>query len=60
MRVSPLSLRKYIAFYKGRKISVEGKSSLDAQSRAAVIFNAKKTYEVTVMLADIEHSTSQF
>jgi len=41
----------YIAFYKGKQITVTALRSFDAQETAARIFKAKKSYEVTVMLA---------
>lgn len=50
-------MRLYIAFYKGKKISLEANSSYEAQQKAAKILKAKKSYEVTVMLADTMHST---
>jgi len=50
-------VRPYIAFYKGKQKEVWASSSYAAQQVAAQAFNAKKSYEVTVMLADIEHST---
>jgi len=40
----------YIAFYKGKQITVNALRSFDAQEQAARIFKAKKSYEVTVML----------
>ena len=42
----------YIALYKNKKIEVQASSSYEAQQRAAKQFNAKKSYEVTVMLAE--------
>jgi hypothetical protein len=41
----------YIAFYKGKQITVNALRSYDAQLIAAKQFKAKKSYEVTVMLA---------
>lgn len=40
----------YIAFYKGKQITVKALRSFDAQEIASKIFKAKKSYEVTVML----------
>lgn len=40
----------YAAFYKGKRIELEAKTSLDAQEQAAKIFKAKRRYEVTVIL----------
>ena len=42
----------YIAFYKGKQIEIEASSSLEAQKKAAEKFKAKKSYEVTVKLAE--------
>jgi hypothetical protein len=50
--------RPYIAFYKGKKIEVQASTSFQAQCIAAEEFNARKSCEITVMLADIEHSTA--
>lgn len=50
-------MRPYIAFYKGKQITVEANSSYEAQQKAAKEFKAKKPYDVTVMLADVKHST---
>lgn len=41
----------YIAFYKGKQITVNALRSYDAQLIASRLFKAKKSYEVTVMLA---------
>ena len=41
----------YIAFYKGKQLTVNALRSYDAQLIAAKQFKAKKSYEVTVMLA---------
>jgi hypothetical protein len=41
----------YIAFYKGKEITVNALRTYDAQLIASKIFKAKKSYEVTVMLA---------
>ena len=48
-------MRPYIAFYKGKQVQVEASSSYEAQQKASVIFKAKKSYEVTVMLSDVTH-----
>lgn len=42
----------YIAFYKGKKIEVYADSSYKAQQEAAKLFKAKKSYQVTVVLAE--------
>jgi len=53
----------YIAFYKGKKIEVHADTSYEAQQIAAKQFKAKKSYDVTVMLAEkngeqVTHSTA--
>lgn len=45
--------RTYQAYYKGRVIQVEASISYQAQIRAAEIFGARKTYQVSVILADV-------
>jgi hypothetical protein len=42
----------YIAFYKGRKTEVHADTAYEAQQKAAAIFKARKSYEVTVVLAE--------
>lgn len=42
----------YIAFYKGRKIEVYAETSYEAQKKAAAQLKARKTYDVTVVLAE--------
>lgn len=42
----------YIAFYKGKQLEVHANTSYEAQMLAAKTFKAKKSYEVTVMLAE--------
>lgn len=42
----------YIAFYKGKKTEVWADTSFQAQEKAAKFFKAKKSYEVTVVLAE--------
>ncbi len=49
-------MRPYIALYKGKKITVNSDTSYAAQLAAAKQFKTKKTWEVTVLLADTEHS----
>lgn len=53
----------YVCFFKGKRIEVYANTSYDAQKKAAEIFRAKKSYEVTVVIAEkdgapIIHSTS--
>lgn len=42
----------YIAFYRGKQAEVRATSSYEAQKQAALLFRAKKSYEVTVVLAE--------
>ena len=42
----------YIAFYKGKRIEIYAKTSYEAQQIAAKQFKAKKSYDVTVVLAE--------
>jgi hypothetical protein len=51
-------MRTYKAFYKGKTIEVEALTSYEAQYKAAAIFRAKKSWEVTVVLCDVPLSTS--
>jgi hypothetical protein len=50
--------RQYIAFYKGKWLQVTVVSSYAAQTDAALQFKAKKSFDVTVVLADSEISCS--
>jgi len=42
----------YIAFYKGKRIEVYADTKYNAQQEAAKQFKAKKSYDVTVVLAE--------
>jgi hypothetical protein len=42
----------YIALYKGRQIEVESDTSYHAQLKAAEVFKARKSYEVSVYLCE--------
>ena len=42
----------YKAFYKGKSIDVYAETSLSALLKAAKIFKARKTYDVTVVLCE--------
>lgn len=44
-------MNTYQAFYKGRTMEVKADTSYSAQKQAAALFKAKKSYEVTVVLA---------
>jgi hypothetical protein len=43
----------YIAFYKDRQLEVYAPTSYDAQLKAAALFRAKKSYDVTVVLCEL-------
>ncbi len=43
----------YVAFYKGLRLEVYADSSYDAQLKAAALFKAKKSYDVTVVLCEL-------
>ncbi len=45
-------MNKYAAFYKGKQIEVEAETSYAAQKKAAELFRAKKSYQVTVVLGE--------
>lgn len=55
----------YVCFYKGRRLEIYAETSFVAQQKAAVIFKAKRLYEVTVVLAEdddgeiVVHSTAE-
>lgn len=42
----------YVAFYRGKQMEVMAETSLEAQKKAAQAFKARKSYEVTVVLAE--------
>ena len=42
----------YKAFYKGKVVEVYAETSYEAQTKAAIVFKAKKQYEVTVVLCE--------
>ncbi len=44
----------YKAFYKGKELEVYAETSYKAQLEAAKQFKAKKSYDVTVMLCEID------
>ncbi len=53
----------YVALWRGKQIEVYAATSYEAQQKAAALFKAKKTYEVTVVLAEkhgavVTHSTA--
>ncbi len=42
----------YVCFYRGKRTEVYADTSHQAQEKAAAFFKAKKSYEVTVVLAE--------
>ncbi len=46
-------MRTYKAFYKGKSCVVVA-ASYDAQEQAAKFFGARKSYQVAIVLADVE------
>ncbi len=57
------SANGYKAFYRGKTCEVYAATSYEAQQKAAAVFKAKKSYEVTVMLCEksgeqVTHSTA--
>lgn len=56
----------YKAFYRNKEIEVYAESSYQAQLKAAQIFKAKKSYEVSVVFCEradgstVIHSTASF
>lgn len=48
----------FIAFYNGKQTTVRADTSFKAQALAAAHFKAKRAHQVTVMRADITHSTA--
>ena len=54
----------YIAYYRGKQMEVHAPTSYAAQKKAAEAFKAKKSWEVTVVLAErggkpVTHSTTE-
>jgi len=57
------SLNGYVCFYKQRRLEVYATTSYEAQTKAALAFNARKAYDVAVVLAEnagkpVTHSTA--
>jgi hypothetical protein len=42
----------YVALWKGKQIEVRASTALEAQTKAAQVFKAKKAYEVSVYLCE--------
>ena len=46
-------MNKYECFWKAKRITVEADTSYQAQQKAQAILKAKKGYEITVVLAEL-------
>lgn len=46
-------MNTYNAYYKGKEIEVKAETSFKAQTKAAELFKAKKSYQVTIVLAEL-------
>ena len=46
-------MNKYECFWKGKSITVEADTTYQAQQKAQAILKAKKGYEITVMLVEL-------
>lgn len=42
----------YVGFYKQKRVEVYAETLYEAQQKAAKLLGAKKSYEITVMLAE--------
>jgi hypothetical protein len=47
-------MNKYECFWKSKRTTVEADSSYQAQQKAQAFFKAKKGYEITVMLVELD------
>ena len=47
----------YKAFWRGKTVEVTAATSFEAQRKAAELFKARKAYEVTVMLCEVDGAT---
>ena len=45
-------MNTYVAIYRNKRAEVQADTTYEAQKIAAAQFKARKTYEVTVMLAE--------
>jgi hypothetical protein len=57
-------MNTYHAFYKGKKIEVKAATPYTAQVAASILLNAKKSYQVAVVLVavgdkQVVHSTAE-
>jgi len=49
----------FVGLYRGKRCEVFAATSYEAQKLAAAIFKAKKSYDVTVMRADLTHNPAE-
>lgn len=49
-------VRPYLAMYRGRRITVQARTSLEAQQKAAEEFRAPRRADVDVYLLGAEHA----
>ena len=47
----------YMCFYKNKVIEVYADTTYQAQQKAALIFKTRKSYEITVVLCEINGET---
>ena len=48
-------MNTYKAFYHGKTLEVQAETSIKARNKAAELFKAKHSYDVTVMLVAIDN-----
>jgi hypothetical protein len=51
-------MNKYLALYRSKKIEVTAPTSYEAQLKAASIFKAKRSFDVSVYLTDVTHTAT--
>jgi hypothetical protein len=49
-------MNRYLALYKNKRMEVFAATSYEAQQKAAQAFKARKSYEISVYLADVTHT----
>ena len=59
---STANLNGYVCFYRSKRTEVYASTTYEAQQKAAAFFKARKSYDVTVVLAEkggapVIHST---
>ena len=47
-------MNTYKCFYNGKSLEVEASTTLEAQKKAAELFKAKKSYNVSVLLHKLD------